>query len=140
MVVQEIIRVKIVHIEKALTRLKDKKRKLTKQELIASLDLQDIVIRNLQLAIQGCVDIASHIVSDEGWPIPGSLVGLFDILGQHGVISADLRERMKSMVGFRNIIVHEYEDIDLSKVYKIIAGNLRDFDKFLQAICKFAKL
>ena len=51
-----------------------------------------------------------------------------------------MTEIMKKMVGFRNIIVHEYDEIDLDKVYRILANSLSDFDEFLKKIAIFAKL
>ncbi len=139
MVNQALIRTKISHIKKSVDRL-SQKTGVAAKEFRTNPDIQDIVVHNLQLAIQGAIDIASHIISDEGWGAPSALVGLFDILRERKVIDEKLSDIMKKMVGFRNIIVHEYDDIDLDKVYQILTSSLGDFDDFLKQITKFAKL
>ncbi len=139
MVNQNIIKAKINHVEQSLQRLEGKK-STTLTELKRNLDLQDIVLHNLQLSIQGCIDIASHIISDQGWTVPDTLAGLFDILMNHKVISQNLNEKLKKMVGFRNIIIHEYGTIDLDKVHAILRKDLKDIYLFLKAICAYAKI
>lgn len=94
MVNQSIIKSKINHIENNLQRLAEKQ-KVCLDEFIKNNDLQDIILHNLQLSIQGCIDIASHIISDEGWVVPDTLAGLFDVLAKHKTISEDLNKRLK---------------------------------------------
>jgi len=136
---QALIKTKIAHIYRSIDRL-FKKSNIPLAEFKVNADAQDIVIHNLQLAIQGAIDIASHIVSDEGWQVPNALAGLYDILDEHKVIDKKMAGVMKQMVGFRNIIVHEYEDIDLDKVHQILTSRLGDFNDFLKQISEFAKL
>jgi uncharacterized protein YutE (UPF0331/DUF86 family) len=99
-----------------------------------NVDTQDIVLHNLQLAIQGCVDIGAHIISDEGWGVAGSFSEIFYILQEKHVITPDLAEKMIAMVGFRNILVHEYETIRLDIVYRILKADLDDIEDFLLAV------
>ena len=139
MVNPDIIKAKIAHIKENVERLSEK-REASLEEFKITRDLQDIVLHNLQLAIQGCIDIASHIISDEGWTIPGNLPGLFNILWEKKVITDETRKVMKSMVGFRNVIVHEYEDIDLDKVYQVLKERLRDFTVFINQVSQYTNL
>jgi uncharacterized protein YutE (UPF0331/DUF86 family) len=139
MVNQNIIKAKINHIEGNLLRLEEKRR-VSIEEFKKNKDLQDIVLHNLRLSIQGCIDIASHIISDEGWIVPDTLAGLFDILTQYKIISDELNEKLKRMVGFRNIIIHEYQTIDLDKVYKILNEDLKDIYSFLKQICVYVRI
>jgi uncharacterized protein YutE (UPF0331/DUF86 family) len=139
MVNQNIIKAKINHIENNLQRLKEKQ-SITLDELTRNVDLQDIILHNLQLSIQGCIDIASHIISDEGWTVPDTLAGLFDVLMKHKIISDELSEKLKKMVGFRNIIIHEYESIDLNKVHNILKQDIKDIYTFLKQICIYARI
>lgn len=139
MVNQVLLKTKIAHIKNSLEKL-TRKTRISLKEFKSDTDVQDIIIHNLQLAIQGTIDMASHIISDQGWGIPSTLVGLFDVLQEHSVIDEKLTDIMKRMVGFRNIIIHEYEDVDLDKVYQILTTRLGDFDDFLKQIAKYAKL
>ena len=139
MVNQALIRTKIANIKRSVEKL-SRKSNISLKEFKASSDIQDIVIHNLQLAIQGTIDIASHVISDEGWDIPNTLVGLYEVLREHKIIDEKLTGIMKKMAGFRNLIIHEYGEIDLNKVYEILTSRLGDFDKYLKQIAKFAKL
>ena len=118
MVNKSIICTRIANIEKSIAKLIEKSR--IKADVFKSdSDLQDIVIHNLQLAIQGSIDIASHILSDEGWEVPGTTVGLFEVLLKHKVIDSKTTDIMRNMAGFRNLLVHEYDTIDIGKEKKI---------------------
>ncbi len=97
---------KISHIQESLNRLKEKQ-KFTKAKFLTNRDVQDIVLFNLQVAIQGCIDIASHIISDNNWGVPGSLAGLFVVLAEKKVITVKTKIVMQEMTGFRNLIVHK---------------------------------
>lgn len=59
---------------------------------------------------------------------------------KYRVISEELNEKLKKMVGFRNIIIHEYEIIDLAKVYKILTEDIQDVYSFLKQVCIYAKI
>ena len=139
MVSLSIIKTKIARIENSLSRLKEKQR-VSFDEFKKDIDLQDIVLHNLQLAIQGCVDMASHIISDAGWAVPATLAELFDVLAEHKIISRELGEKLSKMAGFRNIIIHEYETIDFKKVYTILTKDREDIYLFLREIYVYAKL
>ncbi len=139
MVNRSVIIKKISLIRHNLSRLKDKET-VSLESLKNDLDIQDIVLHNLQLAIQGCIDVGSHVISDEGWGVAGSLNEIFYILRDKGVIKVDLTKRMVSIVGFRNILVHEYEDINFDIVYNILHHHLRDINEYLLAIVNYFKL
>jgi len=138
MVDKSIIMAKMANIKKNLDRLKEKQ-EVGSKEFHANRDVQDIVLLNLQVAIQGCIDIASHIISDNDWGVPGSLAGLFDILSEKKVISQEMKKIMRQMVGFRNLIVHEYAELDMDKVYLVFTSRLADFNSFLREISVYAK-
>ena len=133
MVNPTVILSKISSIRRRLSRLKTVTN-VTEQTLRDDLDTQDIVLHNLQLAIQGCVDIGSHVIADEGWGVAGSFSEIFYILEQNKVITQTLADKMMAMVGFRNILVHEYEMIRLDIVCNILRTDLNDIEEFLLAI------
>lgn len=139
MVNRDIILAKIAHIQKSLERLKEKQTTPLKI-FLEDRDIQDITLLNLQIAIQGCIDIAGHIVSDNNWGIPGSMGGLFDALYEKKAISGETTEIMRAMAGFRNLIVHEYARLDMPRVYDVFTNRLDDFNKFLKEIAVYVKL
>jgi uncharacterized protein YutE (UPF0331/DUF86 family) len=116
------------------------KRPATLQEFLSSLDLQEIILFNLQMAIQFCIDIASHIISDEGLGLPGSTNEMFYTLQENGYIPEDVADKMVAAVGFRNLVVHEYTRVDLEEVYRISQENVDDLIEFLQPLLRRAGL
>ncbi len=139
MVNKSVILRKVSSIRHNLSRLKDKEN-VSLESLKNDLDMQDIVLHNLQLAIQGCIDIGSHVISDEGWGVAGSLNEIFYILQNKGVIKAEMADKIISMVGFRNILVHEYETINFDIVCNILHHHLKDINEYLLAIVNHFKL
>ncbi len=89
--------------------------------------------------IEICIDISNHIISDNKYRIPQNNAESFEILFENNIISKKLKDTMKKMVGFRNIIVHEYFEIDPEIVVHILNSKLDDFKKFEKAVLKFLK-
>ena len=94
------------------------------------------VEHTLQIAIQAVLDVASHIVSDERLGEPETNRGLFDLLAQTGRLSTELASTMRDMVGFRNVVVHGYQDVDLRVVEDVMRNHLDDLLAFVAAIRK----
>lgn len=97
---------------------------------------QRIVERTLQILIETCIDIASHIISDEGLRVPTGYADTFAVLKENKVIGNSLFETMERMTKFRNVIVHQYEKIDSAIVVAVLHRNLGDFEKFKNVILK----
>jgi uncharacterized protein YutE (UPF0331/DUF86 family) len=112
----------------------------SKEDFLGNQDLQDIVLHNLQLAIQACIDMGTHIITDQGWGTPGSLSEVFYKLEDRGVIDRPLSDLLVQMVGFRNRVIHDYEDVDLNIVYEIWQDGLKDIEKYIQRIGDYFKV
>lgn len=97
---------------------------------------QRFVEHTLQIAIQSVLDVASHIVSDERLGEPRTNRELADLLERGGWISTDLARRVRNMVGFRNILVHGYEIVDLAVVREVVDQRLGDLLEFVDVIRK----
>ena len=72
------------------------------------------VEHTLQIVIQAALDVAAHIVSDERLGEPRANRELFDLLERHAWIGAPLAASLRNMVGFRNVLVHGYDDVNLA--------------------------
>jgi len=107
---------------------------MTLQDYQEDENVQDIVERNLQLSIQCCIDIGSYIISRQRLKVPDDEENVFVILGENQVISNELAQKVKGMIKFRNILVHDYLEIDSIRVHKIITNGLRDFDQFAKEV------
>ena len=108
------------------------------QVFMSDLDRQDVVSFNLYLAVENCIDIAAHIISENGWGVPGSASEMFYLLEDRGILDPELTERMIKAVGLRNLIVHEYGKIDLNLLFATVRNNLNDLNSYLSNI--FRKL
>jgi uncharacterized protein YutE (UPF0331/DUF86 family) len=111
------------------------KRVVSLEEFLADLDCQESILFNLQMAVQNCIDIAAHIISEEELGIAGSTNEMFYILQENEYLSLELTENMVAAVGFRNLVVHEYGNID-RQVYQIAHQDIDDMEGFLKAIIK----
>lgn len=106
--------------------------------LMEDADLQDIVVFNLTRAVQLGVDIASHIIATSGESAPTTMGQAFSTLAKLGVIDELTVGRMKKSVGFRNIAVHNYEDVDWGIVHAICVTHLDDFREFARCVAAYS--
>lgn len=97
---------------------------------------QDSIILNIQRACEAAIDLAMHIVSEKKLGIPQNSRDAFEVLYANNLINESLMSDLKSMVGFRNIAVHDYQSINLSIVEMIIKNHLDDFKKFTYEVNK----
>jgi len=95
---------------------------------------QRIVERTLQMMIETCVDIAGHIISDRGMRTPSSYADTFRVLAENSVADLELLAAMERMAKFRNVVVHQYEDVDAEIVIAILRSHLDDFRRYVDAI------
>jgi len=95
---------------------------------------QDSVILNLERASQATIDIATHIVKVKSLGLPNTSRELFDLLLEHNIISEKSCQQMKGMVGFRNIAVHDYQNLNIVIVVAIVEEHLSDFEIFTKEV------
>ena len=95
---------------------------------------QDSIILNIQRSCEASIDLAMHLVASKGLGIPQSSREAFDLVQQAGIIDVHLAQKLKAMVGFRNIAIHNYQAVDLGIVQGIIEKNLADLLKFGQLV------
>ena len=98
---------------------------------------QRIIERTLQMAIEVCADISNHVIADRGLRVPTTYADAFEVLAEAGLLDAALRDAMSRMSQFRNIIVHQYAEIDPAIVVRILREHLDDFGRFRAAALKW---
>jgi uncharacterized protein YutE (UPF0331/DUF86 family) len=104
-------------------------------DFLKNQDIQDIVEYNIFTTINLITDIANHIAVDEGLGDISTLSDGFRLLWQAGVFSQEEYETYRAMVGFRNIIAHEYMDLNKRLVFGILKNQLEDIRHFIHRIC-----
>jgi uncharacterized protein YutE (UPF0331/DUF86 family) len=98
--------------------------------LAADADLLDMVSFNLLLAVQVCLDIASHIIADEGWPVAATLGESFQRLHEKGVITGPTAAAMRQAAAFRNVLVHDYGSARLDLIHAAATRGIGDLERF----------
>jgi uncharacterized protein YutE (UPF0331/DUF86 family) len=101
-----------------------------RQPELLPIDAEDIVLINLQRAIQAAMDLAMHIVAAEGYGLPDSAAAAFAALSAQGLLDPSLAESLQRMVGFRSIAVHEYQTLNSVIVEAIGEKHLDDLRAF----------
>lgn len=99
-------------------------------EFIREPALHDLAARYLHLAVEACLDLANHWIADRALPTPDANRDTFTVLERAGELSPALAERLRGWAGFRNILVHEYLEIDHGIAYRAIRDELGDLEEF----------
>ena len=133
--VNDVILNKIETIERCINRIKtvydnnpDNLKDYTKQ---------DSIMLNIQRVCEAAIDLAMHIISVKKLGIPQNSRDAFEVLSSNSIIDENLSKNLKAMVGFRNIVVHDYQSINLNVVETIINNHLDDFYNYIYCINKF---
>lgn len=92
------------------------------------------VEHTLQVAIQAALDAASHVVSDERLGEPASNRELFELLAGAGWLERPLMERLRRMVGMRNVLVHGYAKVDPGQLRLAVTNDLGDLLAFVATL------
>lgn len=107
-------------------------------ELLASNDLQDILAKNVESAVQVSLDIATHICAARGRTIEKAS-DAFCVLAELGVIEKELADKLVKAVGFRNVSVHRYIDTDWAIVWQIAESGVADLKEFGRRMAMLAE-
>lgn len=130
MVDRDLVLAKVETLERSLARIDSARARAG----LDSLDRQDIIVLNLQRAVQAMLDLAAHVVAREGLGVPDDLAASFELLRRAAIVDETLAEHMRRMTGFRNVAVHEYRKLDPKIVDTIVRDRLGDLRAFAKVI------
>ncbi len=131
--VDDVLLNKAASIERCLVRVREEYDR-DPSTFVTDYTRQDAAILNIQRACEAALDIGQHLIRRDRLGIPQSSRDVFALLAQAGCIDANLAEAMKRMVGFRNIAVHQYQQIQIPIVINIITKHLDDFLQFSKTL------
>jgi uncharacterized protein YutE (UPF0331/DUF86 family) len=94
--------------------------------------------RVLYMAIQDLLDVAVHVLAEQGWQVPETYRSMIIDLGRHGVLPPDLADRIAGMAGFRNVLEHEYRVLDVELLYEY-STRREDFERFAGYVLEYAE-
>ena len=109
-----------------------------KEEILQDPYLQDIIERNLEVSAQSVIDIANRIISIENLEKPLDYYDAIMRLGEAGILPLKFAKKLAPIAGFRNILVHDYLDINWDEVYKNL-HQLDDIVRFTKQIKTWMK-
>jgi uncharacterized protein YutE (UPF0331/DUF86 family) len=92
------------------------------------------VKHTLQEAVEACIDVAGHIIAEEGFGRQENYAEYFEELNKRDIIDGNLSSKLQNMARFRNLVVHRYAEIESEELQEIIDKNLSDLTKFIKAV------
>lgn len=132
----EVLQKRIKKAQEYLEYLKDIKAKYNKDQFRRNPIIFGSTERFLHLVIEALLDIGNHIISSQNLGEVDSYKDIPELLYENNYISKGQKEIFVQITGFRNILVHEYLEIDLDIVYKILENNLNDLQSILKEYAK----
>ena len=122
----EVLSDKLADLKECIERIQEDWRRPSDMSVEQDRVKRQLVIMNLQLAFQNLLDMANHLVRVKqlGWP--KNSAETFDLLEEDGLITAEMKIRLQAGMGMRNIMVHRYKKIDLTKVVDVVENHLDD--------------
>jgi uncharacterized protein YutE (UPF0331/DUF86 family) len=132
----EIVTAKLVALDRHIAQVR-KHVPQTWDQLLSDQDKADLVSFNLMLALQTCIDLATHVISDQGWTPAGRSADAFVRLDAHGVLTPETANALSRAVGVRNLIAHAYGTVDFQKLFQAAQGGLSDFERFAEELSRW---
>ncbi len=124
-------------IERCIKQIKNYYKQTDKEDIRTNYMVQDAIAMNLQRICQACIDLANHMIRINRLGLPKSSADSFRILSDKGIISADISENLRRMTGFRNILVHDYQNVDINILTDIIEHHLEELILYTNEILKY---
>jgi len=97
---------------------------------------QDSITLNIQRVCEAVIDLGMHVIAEKGLGIPQTSRDAFEILQDNKIITPEMSERLKAMIGFRNIAIHNYQRLNLKIIQAIMEKDLKDLLYFTDVILK----
>nr|CBH37155.1 conserved hypothetical protein, DUF86 family [uncultured archaeon] len=127
---ETLIRTKIKEIEESL-RLVEENLPDTFEEFSRLGLVKDGIYKRVEFCIENVFDICAIINTDLELGVPRDDEDILDNLVKNKILSEEMKEKLKSMRGFRNIVVHRYGAVDDKIAFEIMLENLSDFYQFI---------
>lgn len=131
--VDDVLINKAATIERCVTRAREEYHK-EPATFASDYTRQDAAILNIQRACEAALDMGQHLIHRERLGVPQGARDVFDLLARGRWINKELAERLKPMVGFRNIAVHDYQTLQLPITVAIITHHLEELLDYAQCI------
>ena len=91
----------------------------------------------LHLSIEVLLDVAKLMIIAQQFPRPEEPQDALRVLHEKGVLGADLYDKLAGISGFRNVLIHEYEQVDKDIVYGYLQNNISQFKEYKRQVLRF---
>ena len=132
---RELIESRFQDIRQSLERL-ERMRTLSREAFLGDQDTLDLACYRLLVAIEAAIQICFHLSAQRLQRVPEEYAECFAILGEAGMVSPELSQRLQRMARFRNMLVHRYWAVDYDRVYDILQEHLGDLREFVRAVSR----
>jgi uncharacterized protein YutE (UPF0331/DUF86 family) len=122
-------------LESYLAELRDF-RAVSREEFVREPAIHHLAERFLHLACECVLDITQHVIADQGYRNAATYKDSIEVLREQGLIEPDLGERLKKWMGFRNVLVHMYLEIEHGRSYDAIQEDLGDLEQFAASMAR----
>lgn len=128
----DVVTVKIEAIERCLLRIREEYQGHVNP--LANITVLDSITLNLQRACESSIDLAMHCVRKLELGVPKTSREAFQKLREANHLSPELSDKMQKMVGFRNIAIHEYQELNTDILQAVVEKHLVDFEDFCEVV------
>lgn len=127
----DLLEKKLAFVESCVSELQ---RLAVAEKIDTDLKERRFIEHTLQLAIQACLDAASHVVSDDRLGEPSTTRELFSLLARAGRLTQELAQKLSAAAGFRNVLVQGYAEVDSRVTRDVLEHHLGDLLAFAEAL------
>ena len=113
--------------------------KITLQKLRKDHTLRAAVERYMHLSLEIIIEIGEMIIAYKGFRKPARYREIIEILAENKILPKQFAKRFAPAMGFRNILVHRYGELDISRLYSHLKNDTKDFDAFARYVAKYMK-
>jgi len=121
----EVVLARLAHLSRALAQL-ERLAALPRSQRASDVLYQLAAERALHIAAEAIFDIGHHVLAGRGLAVPARYRDVLPALARAGVVPPDVVERVEGLAGLRNLLVHDYVDVDVERLWELLEGRLAD--------------
>lgn len=130
---------KLARLEEFVKYLKKLQNMVDRKRFLTDDIVRSAIERKLQVSLEAVLDICDHVINEKGFRKPEDYKDNIYVMCENGVLLKEFGEKFSGVAGFRNILVHDYVEIDNEKVYQHFKNDAGDIEKFMRHVVKYLK-
>lgn len=130
------VKEKLAKLEQII-KLLEKFKKVSREDFLVDFTVNSAAQHNLVLGIEIIADIGHHFLTEVYQLHPKEYKEIIEMLGEYGIVPKKFAKENMKMASFRNLIIHQYMEVDMKKVYQNLQKAPDIFRKFLKYYLKF---